>query len=172
MHVQYYPSQCYTQNNKLDKYAPIRVSNMSLHRFELLDLRLRLTHIMYGHFGGASTGQWAKRLFFIDYWSRRITRAIFLRGFTRRMLITNAGLPELIGNLFIKEAGWRWLNGSVASKMNEMFPMQFGCKLRRWQRLRASRNLSVTFGAYRCFGKMYRIYPGWLRARIGVNKRW
>jgi hypothetical protein len=39
------------------------VPSMSLHRAILLDQRLRLTHVSYGHFSGASSGQRSKRLF-------------------------------------------------------------------------------------------------------------
>jgi hypothetical protein len=36
---------------------------MSLHRVILLDQRLRLTLVLYGHFSGATSGQRAKRFF-------------------------------------------------------------------------------------------------------------
>jgi hypothetical protein len=44
-------------------YQEPRVPNTSLHRGILLDQRLRLPRVLYGHFSGASSGQRAKRFF-------------------------------------------------------------------------------------------------------------
>jgi hypothetical protein len=49
--------------NVINLYLACSVPSMSLHRVILLDQRLRLTRVLYGHFSGATSGERAKRFF-------------------------------------------------------------------------------------------------------------